>query len=119
MPPLESAIKELRQILAADPSVPTWRWNLRRRLSEVRDALAAPAPQHPEAWLAARDRLSTRDRVQLQARVTALAAGVLERLDTETIVGEVRRLVSDLERHVQRLHDLVYDSVSLELGGSE
>ena len=32
---------------------------------------------------------------------------------------EVQRLLTDLEHHVQRLHDLVYDSVSLELGGSE
>ena len=33
--------------------------------------------------------------------------------------GDLRRLVSDLERHRQRLNDLVYDSVTLELGGSE
>ena len=53
------------------------------------------------------------------ARHRALASGVLDKLDTERIVGELRRLVTDLEHHIQRLHDLVYDSVSLELGGSE
>ena len=49
----------------------------------------------------------------------AVSAGVLDKMDTETIVREVKRLVGDLEHHVQRVHDLVYDSVSLELGGSE
>jgi hypothetical protein len=119
MPPLETAIKELRQILAADCMSPEWRWNVRRRLSEVKDALGDPQARQHEAWLAARARLSTRDRFQLQARVTALSAGVLDKLDAERIVHEVRRLLGDLERFVQREHDLVYDSVSLELGGSE
>ncbi len=119
MPPLETAIKELRQILSADRTAPEWRWHVRRKLSETREALAQPQPVHPEAWLAARERLSNRDRFQLQARVAALATGVLDRFDSDTILREVRRLVSDLEHHVQRVHDLVYDSVSLELGGSE
>jgi hypothetical protein len=44
---------------------------------------------------------------------------VLDKLDTESILQETRRLLTDLEHHIQRLHDLVYDSVSLELGGSE
>jgi hypothetical protein len=119
MAPLETAIRELRQILAADCTAPEWRWNVRRRLSEVKDALSVPQAGQPEAWLAARTRLSHRDRIQLQARVVALSSGVLEKLETETIVHQVRRVLADLEHHVQRMHDLVYDSVSLELGGSE
>ncbi len=119
MPPLETAIRELRQILADDPAAPQWRWKVRLRLSDCKEALAVPETAQPEAWLAARAALSGRDRVQLQARVGRLSAGVLDRLDPETIEREVRRLLGDLERHVQRLHDLVYDSVSLELGGSE
>ena len=51
--------------------------------------------------------------------MTALAAGVLDRLDADVILSELRRLQTDLEHYVQRVHDLVYDSVSLELGGSE
>lgn len=119
MAPLETAIRELRQILAADCTAPEWRWNVRRRLSEVKDALSVPQAAQPEAWLAARAQLSHRDRFQLQARVVALSVGVLDKLETEAIVHQVRRLLADLERHVQRVHDLVYDSVSLELGGSE
>jgi hypothetical protein len=119
MAPLETAIRELRHILAADCTAPEWRWNVRRRLSEVKDALGGPPARQHEAWLAARARLSSRDRIQLKARVTALSAGVLDKLDAPSIVHEVRRLLCDLEHHVQREHDLVYDSVSLELGGSE
>ncbi len=32
---------------------------------------------------------------------------------------ELRRLVADISRHMQRLNDLVYDDVEIELGGSE
>ncbi|MCW2846953.1 MAG: hypothetical protein JWR90_927 [Marmoricola sp.] len=119
MAPLETAIRELRQILADDCTAPEWRWNVRRRLSEVKDALVQPQGRPREAWLTARAQLSDRDRFQLQARVVALSAGVLDRLDREAIVHETQRLLGDLEHHVQRVHDLVYDSVSLELGGSE
>ena len=119
MAPLDTAIKELRQILGTDVTTPEWRWNVRRRLSAVKDALADPQTRMADAWLSAREGTSNRHRTQLQARVSTLAAGVLDRLDVELIVGELRRLQTDLEHHVQRVHDLVYDSVSLELGGSE
>jgi hypothetical protein len=119
MAPLETAISELRHILAADSTAPEWRWNVRRRLSDVRDALSRPHGRQPEAWLDARATLSERDRFQLHARVVALSTGVLDRLSGEAILHETGRLLGDLEHHVQRVHDLVYDSVSLELGGSE
>jgi hypothetical protein len=119
MASLESAIKDLRQLLTTDATSPEWRWNLRGRLSTVRDALTDPGAREVEAWLSAREVNSNRCRRQLQARVTALATGVLDRLDTETVLTEARRLQTDLEHYVQRLHDLVYDSVALELGGSE
>jgi hypothetical protein len=119
MAPLETAVNELRQILSADSTAPEWRWNVRRRLSEVKDALSGPQARQADAWLAARAHASNRMRHQLHARATTLASGVLDKLDTESILQETRRLLTDLEHHVQRLHDLVYDSVSLELGGSE
>ena len=106
-------------MLAADATAPEWRWNLRRRLSDVKDALIDPEGRAGEVWLSAREAGSSRCRRQLQARVTALASGVLDRLDAEAIIAELRRLQTDLEHYVQRVHDLVYDSVALELGGSE
>ncbi len=115
---LERAIRDMQQLLACDTTSPEWRWNVRSRLSVVKEALTAPQAQ-TEAWLAAREGTSNRARRQLQGRVTALAAGVLDRLDADVILSELRRLQTDLEHYVQRVHDLVYDSVSLELGGSE
>ena len=119
MAPLETAIRDLREMLSADRTSPEWRWQVRRTLKDVKKALGAKQTKHWDAWLAARAHTSNRDRRQLQARVSALAAMVLDRLDTEGVARELARLTSDLEHHLQRMHDLVYDSVSLELGGSE
>lgn len=116
---LETAIKELRTIVAADCTAPEWRWNVRRRLSSAREALDDAQVVPTEAWLAARTRLSDRDRFRLQARINALSSGAMDRLAAGAILHETKRLLGDLERHRQREHDLVYDSVSLELGGSE
>jgi hypothetical protein len=118
MASLENAIKDLRKLLAADVSAPDWRWQVRARLATVTEALSAPAAQS-EAWLSAREGTSNRTRRQLQGRVAALSTGALERLDVEVMTNELRRLQTDLEHYVQRVHDLVYDAVSLELGGSE
>ena len=48
-----------------------------------------------------------------------LGPAVLESEDVESVRDELLRLVTALERYRQKLNDLVYDSVSLELGGSE
>ena len=44
---------------------------------------------------------------------------VLHDEDITHVHEEVRHAVILLDRYRQRAHDLVYDSVSLELGGSE
>jgi hypothetical protein len=44
---------------------------------------------------------------------------VLENPDVERVRSELRRLVSDISRHMQRRNDLMYDDVEIELGGSE
>ena len=119
MAALETAIKELRQVLGADVTAPEWRWQVRGRLSEVKDALSDSKARQPDGWLSARAGTSNRERRQLQGRVTALAANVLDKLDVEPLAYELRRLQQDLEHYVQKLHDLVYDSVALEIGGSE
>ena len=93
---LEHAILGLRQALDAPRRHHVWRWLVRHRMAAVKDALAAEGMRDDDAWLAARELTLQRERTSL-----------------------LRRLVSDLERHRQRLNDLVYDSVTLELGGSE
>jgi hypothetical protein len=116
---LEETIRGLREILA-DPDAPHWRWRLRRHLSLAREALAhdPDALRLSDGWLAARSGVNERERRHLLARIVALGPRVLDRVQDD-VAAEVRRLVTDLEHYQQRAHDLVYDSVALELGGSE
>lgn len=118
---LEQAMSELQDTLAKGPEAPNgvWRWRLRQGLSAVRDALDDEQFRSWDGWLSARSRNNDRDRVRLVARIASLGPAVLERLDAESLRGEVGRLLADVEHYRQRVHDLIYDSVALEIGGSE
>ena len=39
--------------------------------------------------------------------------------DVEATRIELKRLVVDINRHLQRLNDITYDEVEMEIGGSE
>jgi hypothetical protein len=116
---LEHAILGLRQALDAPRRHHVWRWLVRHRMAGVKEALSADRLRGGDAWLAARELSLQRERAGLLRRLTELGPQVLEVPDVETVRGDLHRLVNDLERHRQHLNDLVYDSVSLELGGSE
>ncbi len=118
---LEQAIEAPRRDgRAADTiSVGNWRWTVRQRMAVVRDALAGEGGDPEDGWLAARGGRAFRERNQLLGRISALGPQVLENPDVERVRTELRRLVADIGRHLQRLNDLVYDDVELELGGSE
>src|SRR4051794_41957494 len=88
-------------------------------MAGVRDALARELPREGDAWLAARELSLSRDRDSLLRRIALLGPLVLETPDIETVRADLQRLLADVEHHRQRLNDLVYDSVSLELGGPE
>ena len=119
MAALETSIKELRLVLGTDLAAPDWRWQVRGRLAAIKEALSDSQTGHWDGWLSARAGTSNRERHQLIGRVSALAAVVLDQLDPRMIAHEAQRLQGDLEHYVQRVHDLVYDSVALEIGGSE
>jgi hypothetical protein len=121
MDALDHAIDALAQALAdpLDESTAHWRWRVGQQLAAAREALSDDQVRSWDGWLVARASAHDRDRHQLIARLTALGQRVLDRLDPERARAEMHRLVLDLEHYRQRLHDLAYDSVSLELGGSE
>lgn len=96
-----------------------WRWQVRRQMAALRDALAGEASTGADGWTAAREVAALRERNVLLARLGVLGPQVLERPDTDALLGELQRLVNDVRHHAQRLHDLAYDVVELELGGSE
>ena len=118
-----SAMQGLQQALDAPrrPGVPlgNWRWVVRQRIAAVRDALIAEAGAPDDGWLAARGGSVLRERTALLDRLSALGPGVLDDPDVEAVRSELQRLLVDISHHVQRLHDLAYDEVELELGGSE
>lgn len=116
---LEHAILGLQQAVDAPRRHHVWRWLVRHRMAGVKDALTREEPREGDAWLAARERTLSRERNVLLRRLATLGPIVLEAPDVETVRTALQRLVADLEHHRQRLNDLVYDSVSLELGGSE
>lgn len=116
---LESAISDLQKTLGSTRTAANWRWMMRQQLSAVRDALLDERFASWDGWLAARSGATDRERQQLLGRISGLAGGLLDRLDADRVATEVRRLLNDVEHYRQKMHDLVYDSVSMEIGGSE
>lgn len=120
---MTSAMQGLQQALEAPrrPGAPAgnWRWSVRQRMAAVRDALLAETGLGGEGWLAAREGGLLRERTSLLNRLSALGPRILESPDIEAVRAELQRLLTDIAHHLQRIHDLAYDEVELELGGSE
>ncbi len=119
MTSLESAILGLEAALRSPRRDQMWRWHVRQRLVAVKDALATEWARSADGWLAARQGHLERERAQLIGRIVRMADTVLETADADAVRVELVRLAHDTEHHRQRVNDLVYDSVALELGGSE
>ncbi len=123
MRPTADALHELHDALEVPPQpgarLGTWRWSVRQRMAGVRDELIAETAHHENEWLAARGGSMLRERNALLGRLSVIGPQVLENESIEEVREELRRLVCDIRHHVQRLHDLAYDEVELELGGSE
>ncbi|WP_298516034.1 hypothetical protein [uncultured Nocardioides sp.] len=122
-PGLPGALHALDQALDAPrrTGIPlgNWRWVVRQRMGAVRDALVGEAAGSDDGWLAARGGSAFRERNALLGRLSTLGPEILETPDVEATRLELKRLVVDIQRHVQRLNDIAYDEVELELGGSE
>ncbi len=120
---MTNAMQGLQQALEAPrrPGVPlgNWRWSVRQRMAALRDALLAETGHGGEGWLAAREIGLLRERNALLGRLSALGPQVLENPDVDAVRTDLHRLLVDVSHHVQRVNDLAYDEVELELGGSE
>lgn len=118
-----AALQSLHQALETPPhqNMPlgTWRWAVRQQMAGVRDLLISESTQHEDEWLAARGGTVLRERNALLGRLSVMGPRVLESDEVEVVREELKRLLSDISHHIQRLNDLAYDEVSLELGGSE
>ncbi|CAM3174888.1 hypothetical protein NODU109028_01670 [Nocardioides dubius] len=120
---LAHSMAELAQLLDAPRQSGTalgnWRWTVRQRLAAVRDDLAHESGFATNGWLMAREGHVLRERNSLLHRMATLSPFVLETPDPDDVRHDLRRLLADVTHHRQRIHDLVYDEVEIELGGSE
>jgi hypothetical protein len=96
-----------------------WRWTVRRHMVPVREALEREHLDPDDGWLSARHGKSARERAALLRRLAAYGPKVLENPDPHEVRDGLKRLLVDIDHYVQRLHDLAYDEVELEIGGSE
>jgi hypothetical protein len=116
------ALRGLAQVLDApyqpDVSPGSWRWAVRQHLTGLHNALVSDDEQPEDGWLAARGGTVLRERNLLVHRLAGLGHA-LDVREIEALRGEIKRLIADVGHYVQRLHDLAYDAVELELGGSE
>lgn len=117
---LEQAIHDLENAAedttTASANPGAWRTAVRDRLQRVRVGMAEPLGSR-DGWLVARTQHAERDRCALLERITATATRMSEVRPTTTVLPEIRRLTRDLTHYGQRLRDLDYDAVELELGG--
>jgi len=104
---------------AAAGTPDSWRWRARALLADLRDLLVTDSPTAYDGWLAARQAGMLRERDLLLSRLGVIGTQVLQESATGGVRTELRRLVVDVEHHLQRRRDLVWDEVELELGGSE
>lgn len=120
---IAGALRGLTQALDTphQPDTPTGSWwgLVREHLTGLRDALVSEAEQPEDGWLAARGGTILRERNALVHRLSTLGSDLLDSPEIDTVRVEIKRLIADVGHHVQRLHDLAYDAVELELGGSE
>ena len=120
---LSSAVRALDRTLDAphDTGVALDRWRrlAQRHLADLRAALSAEADPSDDVWLAARSGGLQRERDALVARAAGLVGAVLGTPDVERLRSDLRRFLGDVGHHLQRRHDLAYDAVEIELGGSE
>jgi hypothetical protein len=123
MPATSTALLSLQQALdlphEPGASLGQWRWSVRQRMASVRDALIDETDHPVDGWLVARGGAAIRERNTLLNRLTAMGPAVLESPEVDQVRIDMKRLLTDIAHHFQRLHDLAYDEVELELGGSE
>ena len=65
------------------------------------------------------NRPTHRHNAEALARLNVLSHDVLVSDDVDEVAVQLSRLLVDIEHHRQRLHDLAYDDVEIEIGGSE
>jgi hypothetical protein len=96
-----------------------WRNAVSQRMASLHECLDHETAPASESWLAARSGMMVRERDALLGRMSALGPQLQNADELDTVREELKRLMADISHHLQRLHDLAYDEVEAEFGGSE
>ncbi len=116
----EHLVESLEQALQSPPRFQqSWGHIVRQRARQVADALLTESPVAVDSWLAARVGHLERERNALLTRLAVLGTMLSESTDVEPVRDSFSRLVRDVRHHHQRLNDLAYDALALDVGGSE
>jgi hypothetical protein len=119
---LQTALRGLDQALDEPHRHGTqklWRLAVRQRMASLRACLDHEASQDTDDWLEARSGAILRERNALLGRMSVLGPLVQHGGEVTRVREDLKRLLVDVNHHLQRLSDLAYDDVELELGGSE
>jgi hypothetical protein len=117
---LEEAVDGLEAALTRPPAAQqTWCHLVRQRLGHVSAELTAESAVATDEWFSARAGHLERERNRLLSRLTLLAATVSDGADLESVRQSLIRLVHDIQHHHERVNDLQYDALALDMGGSE
>jgi hypothetical protein len=116
----EHAIDSLEQALHSPPRLQqSWGHIVRQRTEQVADALTAESPVAVESWLVARVGHLDRERNRLLTRLSVLGSTLADTTDLDQVRDSLCRLMRDVRHHHQRVNDLAYDALALDVGGSE
>jgi hypothetical protein len=96
-----------------------WRRAVRQRMAHLHECLGRETASASEGWLAPRSGAMVRERDALLCRMSDLTPKFQKAGEVDALRAELKRLLTDVSHHVQRLHDLAYDDVEAEFGGSE
>jgi hypothetical protein len=116
----EHAVEGLEEALKSPPRLQqSWGHIVRRRAAQVAEALTAESPVAVDSWLSARAGQLERERNRLLTRLSVLGTLLAESTDLEKVRDGLCRLVLDVRHHHQRMNDLTYDELALDVGGSD
>jgi len=116
---LDEAIMGLEQALTHLPAQQPWQHLVRQRLSGVDEALTAERAHPGAELLNARAGHLHRERMRLHARLTAIGGLISEASAVDPLRQELLRLLGDIQHHHQRVNDLAWDALAMDVGGSE
>jgi hypothetical protein len=80
-----------------------WRWVVRQRVAALRETLTSSSGTTRDGWLDVRGGAAFEERNRLMARLGVLAEEVLDSPDVEKTRLELKRVLVEVHRHVQRL----------------